>query len=93
MFYIRENIAVPGGHFHVSSGERMGWKRGRLSARHCQILELVAPDAEWDRIAGIVHEIDAWKRPVLTNRRFTRKWAEKVLKEATQPGASRAFSF
>jgi hypothetical protein len=93
VFYVRENLAVPGGHFHISSGERMGWKRGRLSGRHTQILELAAPEYEWDRIAGIVHKADAWKRPVLKNRRFTGKWAEAVLKEARKPGESQAFSF
>jgi len=93
VFYVRENIACPGGHFHVSAGERMGWKQGRLSRRHAQILELAAPDNDWDRLAGIVHAMDNLKRPVRKNRRFTWRWAEAVFKDATEPGASQAFSF
>jgi hypothetical protein len=49
----------------------MGWKQGRLSRRHAQILELAAPDNDWDRLAGIVHAMDNLKRPVRKNRRFT----------------------
>src|SRR5262245_40732118 len=37
-------------------------QRGRLSARHTQVLELAAPKGDWDRIAAIVHEADALKR-------------------------------
>jgi hypothetical protein len=62
----------------------MGWKCGRLSGRHRQILELLAPLDEWDRIAGIVHEADALKRPVRRNRRFTWRWAQEVFKEERQ---------
>ena len=93
MFYVRENIACPGGHFHVSAGERMGWKLGRLSRLHAQVLELAAPEYHWDRLAGLVHAMDTLKRPVRKNRRFTGRWAEVVFKEATEPGASQAFSF
>jgi hypothetical protein len=71
VFYVRENIAFQGGHFQVSSGERMGWKQGRLSRRHQQILELAAPPGQWDRIAALVHRVDGLKRPVRSNRRFT----------------------
>jgi hypothetical protein len=60
----------------------MGWKLGRLSGRHAQVLELAAPNCEWDRLAALVHEADASKRPVRKNRRFTRKWAERIFKEA-----------
>jgi hypothetical protein len=60
----------------------MGWKLGRLSGRHAQVLELAAPDCEWDRIAALVHEADASKRLVRRNRRFTSKWAERIFKEA-----------
>jgi hypothetical protein len=89
VFYVRENIAVRGGHFQVSSGERIGWKRGRLSKRHKQILELAAPDAEWDRIAAVVHDADALNRPVMRNGRFTIACAERQFsqqpKETTCP--------
>jgi len=80
VFYVRENIAVLGGHFHVSAGERMGWKQGRLSKRHTQILELAALEKDWNRLAPIVHDVDRLKRPVRKNRRFTIKWAEATLK-------------
>jgi hypothetical protein len=40
IFYVREAIAVYGSHFSVTAGERMGWKQGRLSRRHAQVLEL-----------------------------------------------------
>jgi hypothetical protein len=79
VFYVRENIAGQGGHFHVSSGERMGWKQGRLSKRHTQILELAAPEHEWSRIATIVHDADSFGRPVRRNQRFTVKWAIETL--------------
>jgi hypothetical protein len=80
VFYVRENIAFMGGHFMVSSGERMGWKQGRLSGRHAQILELAAPEHDWERIAAVVQGADALKRPVRKNRRFTAKWAELHLR-------------
>jgi hypothetical protein len=82
-FYVRENISTPAGHFHISSGERMGWKQGRLSRRHQQVLELAAPESHWERLAKLVHEADALKRPVRRNRRFTAAWAEKRLKSRT----------
>jgi hypothetical protein len=81
-FYVRENIAPCGGQFMVSSGERMGWKRGRLSNRHRQVLELAAPESEWERVASIIHDIDALKRPVRNNRRFTATWAEGTLRKS-----------
>jgi len=93
VFYVRENISCPGGHFHVSAGERMGWKQGRLSRRHAQVLELAAPDNDWDWLARLVHAMDTLKRPVRKNRRLTGRWAEAVFKDATEPGASQAFSF
>jgi hypothetical protein len=83
VFYVRENIAVHGGHFHVSAGERMGWKQGRLSSRHAQILELAAPEKDWEKLAAIVHQVDRLKRPIRKNRRFTIKWAEATLKSWT----------
>jgi hypothetical protein len=58
----------------------MGWKRGRLSRRHVQVLELLASQEDWSRLADLVHEVDALKRPVRKNCRFTREWAEKTLK-------------
>jgi hypothetical protein len=90
VFYVRENIACPGGHFHVSAGERMGWKQGRLSRRHAQILELAAPEDDWNRIATTVHEVDRLKRPVRKNRRFTFKWAEATLKSRMDYGGTDA---
>jgi hypothetical protein len=83
VFYVRENVAVQGGHFMVSAGERMGWKQGRLARRHAQVLELVAPADEWAGIANLVHQADALQRPVRKNRRFTLKWAEAILKPRT----------
>ena len=73
--------ALDGIGFHVSAGERMGWKRGRLSRRHAQLLELAAPENDWERIAAIVQAMDTLKRPVRKNRRFAGKWAEAILKE------------
>jgi hypothetical protein len=84
VFYVRENIAPRGGHFLVAAGERMGWKQGRLSRRHDQVLELAAPEGEWDRIAAALKEVDTLKRPVRKNQRFTVKWAEAHLKSAKQ---------
>jgi hypothetical protein len=81
IFYVRENVAPLGGHFQVSAGERMGWKQGRLSRRHLQVLELAAPAADWQRIAQIVHDADALKRPVRHNRLFTSAWVHKRLCE------------
>jgi len=82
VFYVRENIGVRGGRFMVSSGERMGWKQGRLARRHLQVLELAALPSEWERIAKLVHEVDALKRPVRNNRRFTITWAEETLRKS-----------
>ena len=93
MFYVRENIACPGGHFHVSAGERMGWKQGRLSRRHALVLELAAPDNDWDRLAGIVHAMDNLKRPVRKNRRFTGRWAEAVFNKQPSLAQARLFLF
>lgn len=78
-FYVRENLAPSGGHFQVSAGERMGWKQGRLSPRHLQVLELAAPVDQWNRIAILVHDLDALHRPVRQNRRFTIAWAERII--------------
>lgn len=61
----------------MTAGERMGWKQGRLSPRHTQVLELAAPEKEWERIAAIVRDADALQRPVRKNRLFTITWAEK----------------
>jgi hypothetical protein len=82
VFYVRENIALLGGHFQISAGERMGWKQGRLSRRHLQILELAAPEGVWNQIAALVRDADALKRPVHRNRRFTSRWAEKVFESS-----------
>jgi hypothetical protein len=86
VFYVRENIAPCGGPFLVSAGERMGWKQGRLSSRHVQVLELLAPDPEWRRMAALVHETDALNRPVRQNRRFTVAWAETTIRKARTVG-------
>ena len=85
VFYVRENIAVSGGHFYVSAGERMGWKQGRLSRRHTQILELAAPEEEWERLAKVVQQEDGLHREVRRNRQFSRKWAERMLHQASTP--------
>jgi hypothetical protein len=76
VFFVRENFVGRGGHFMVSAGERMGWKQGRLSSRHTQVLELAAPASEWDGLAALVRAADTLKRPVLKNRRFTVVWAD-----------------
>jgi hypothetical protein len=80
VFYVRENISTFGGHFHVSAGERMGWKRGRLAKRHSQVLELAAPPKEWDRLAEIVQQTDGLHRPVRRNRLFSVTWAAARLR-------------
>ena len=81
IFYVRENLIPSGGHFQVSAGERMGWKQGRLSRRHLQVLELAAPAEQWTHIANLVQDLDALKRPVRSNRRFTIEWAEKLMQQ------------
>jgi hypothetical protein len=90
VFFVRENIAVSGGHFEVSSGERMGWKQGRLSKRHAQVLELAAVDSGWDHIAAAIQSADALKRPVRKNRQFTIAWAERcfALNQGSATGKS-----
>lgn len=80
LFYVRENIRASGGHFLVSAGERMGWKHGRLSSRHSPVLELLAPEEEWSRLADLVHDIDVLNRPVRKNHRFTWRWAERTFR-------------
>jgi hypothetical protein len=49
-----------------------------LSRRHAQVLELAAPEYDWDRFAERVHAMDSLKRPVPKNRRFTWRWSETV---------------
>lgn len=75
VFYVRENVAMD--RFHMSSNERQGLKRGSVSRRHPQILELLAPPKLWDALAELVAGADGLKRPVRKNRNFTRAWAER----------------
>jgi hypothetical protein len=82
VFYVRENIAIRGGHFGISSAERMDWKQGRLASRHLQVLELAAPADYWERIAEVIHDVDAFRRPVRRNRRFSARWAEAAIRQA-----------
>lgn len=44
-----------------------------------QVLELCAPDLDWDRIAGIVGCEDSVKRPIQKAPDFTVEWAEAEL--------------
>src|SRR5207237_2043872 len=61
VFYVRENIAAE--QFCVSSGERKGWKEGRLSPRHSRVLQLAAPSGWWEPIADLVRRADRLRRP------------------------------
>ncbi len=80
IFWVRENVRLFGGHFGISSGERMALKEGRLAKRHAQVLELCAPSSGWDEIALAVKAADALHRPVLRNRNFTESWAKRTLR-------------
>src|SRR5438128_2088002 len=66
IFYVRENVALD--HFHISSGERQALKAGRVSSRHPQVLELLAPTRIWDALAELVRQADSLGRPVRRNR-------------------------
>jgi hypothetical protein len=78
-FWVREVARPPGGWFHVHSNHRWGLKHGAAMPDDWnQFLELaVDPDIkhEWDRIAALVHDMDALHRPVQHNARFTKKTA------------------
>lgn len=82
-FWVRENIRLLGGHYHISSGERMALKEGRLAPRHLKVLELCAPKPAWTEIARTVQTEDALHRPVLRNRNFTQQWAISQLQRRT----------
>ena len=79
-FYVRENTLRD--HFHTSSNERWGWKQGLSVGRGVQVLELCAPKVAWERIAKLVAELDALKRPVRRNRLFTYSWAKRTMEKA-----------
>lgn len=80
--YVRENLDGRMS-FYISSGQRWAEKGGNYADRgpmaNRQILELVAPSLEWDRITALVHRADRLKRPVRRNRTFTKLWAETQL--------------
>jgi hypothetical protein len=78
--YVRETFAPLGGHFHVSGGERQAFKRGSVSRRHLQVLELCAPPEKWGAIAAIVTRADVLGRPVRKNRNFSYGWAERLFR-------------
>ncbi|MCI0361804.1 MAG: hypothetical protein L0211_25235 [Planctomycetaceae bacterium] len=81
--YVRENLDG-GWSFYISSNERMSDKgsgrgRGRPSLRR-NVLDLCTQDAtDWETAADIVRSLDALRRPVLRNRRFSVRWAEAAL--------------
>lgn len=79
--YVRENVALAGGGFHVSASERMGMKLGRLSRRHEQVLELCCPEGFWEELADEIQRADALGRRVRRNRNFTAAWAERQFAE------------
>ncbi len=80
LFYVRENLQLD--HFHLSSGERQGLKAGRLSRRHPQVLELLAPARLGAQLAELVRQTDSLDRPVRRNRYFTWAWAERQFAQA-----------
>lgn len=67
--FVREAIDKSGG-FEVSSGERWGWKHGRIS-KHRQVLQLAAPSWAWEAVAAAVTTLDAHHRRVLHDRAWT----------------------
>ncbi len=79
VFYVRENVVLPGHGFNITAGERQAIKCGRLAKRHQQVLELAAPDHCWEELAQVVARADGLQRPVRRHRQFTAKWAESEL--------------
>jgi hypothetical protein len=83
VFYVRENLDG-GWSFYISSNERLSNKgsgrgRGRPALRR-NVLDLCTPhEANWAIAAAVVRNLDALKRPVMLNRRFTVRWAEAAL--------------
>jgi predicted DNA-binding WGR domain protein len=83
VFYVRENLDG-GWSFFISSNERMsdkGSNRGTgRPAMHRNVLDLCTQHpTDWDAAAEVVRSLDTLKRPVLRNRRFTVRWAERAL--------------
>jgi hypothetical protein len=85
--YVRENLLLD--HFHISSNERLGLKRG-LTVNHRQILELCAPPFLWDEVARAVAQQDNLHRKVRKNCRFTSAWAQGQFREESLWSASSA---
>jgi hypothetical protein len=75
IFWVRESVDKRS-RFNVSSNERRG-EKCKGPSRSRQALELCCPEGHWDMIARLVHHADMLKRPVLRNRRFTRRWIDR----------------
>lgn len=75
VFWVREALDKRTS-FTTSSNQRRGEKCKTPSPRR-QALELCCPAEHWQRIAAVVREADALKRPVLQNCRFTPAWIKR----------------
>lgn len=75
VFWVRETVDKRTS-FTTSSNQRRG-EKCKTPSPDRQALELFCPAEHWERIAAAVHEADALKRPVLSNRRFTRRWIDR----------------
>lgn len=82
VFWVRENLELD--HFVMSSGARLGLKRGAAARWDQQILELCAPAHCWQQLADMVHGVDAYHRPIKANRTFTAEWACAQLTSTTR---------
>jgi hypothetical protein len=68
-------------HFAMSSNVRLGHKAdGNRVGR--EVLELAAPASHWDRIAELVHELDANARPVVSHAQWTVRTAPETFRKA-----------
>lgn len=75
VFYVRENVT--GRDFYMCSSARLGLKAFGKSGTP-QVLELLAPEGEWDDLADAVERADGLGRHVRHNRNFTWDWATKL---------------
>lgn len=79
VFFVRENCNATST-FLMTSNARMGFKADKVPD-HYQSLELCAPNSFKEQLKKIVYNLDPLKRPVLFNRKFTFKWADKQFSE------------
>jgi hypothetical protein len=80
--FVRENIHYD--RFYTNSTVRYAMSHGKVSAKDVQnVLELCAPAEHWHEIAAEVRRLDSLKRPVLVNRLFTQRWAERTFAAAS----------